>query len=327
MLTIHLLHLLLLSSTFYYFLSPVQAVPNSENQPSLPTGTGTGTGTGAGTCRETCGSIPVRYPFGTGIGCGHPDFGRYIKCNSGRLQFSTSRGVYTVSSIDYQTQTLILSDPLMSTCNSMQNSGSFSLDSSSPFNIVSDDIFVLLGCSTTSPVYDPNQDLCDTTGSASHVCKGLYSCKGVTGIGLEPNNAPISTCCVYDPPTGLGSSRSAYTVLDLPKLQCSSYSCIYGFGEDDRDPMKWNYGISLQFNDSNYQKDASNCKDCESSGGFCGFNGLDESFACVCRNGINTTTNCYGQGYAWSETWRLKIEIKRRITFTGILVFWIAFFI
>ncbi|XP_043705078.1 wall-associated receptor kinase-like 15 [Telopea speciosissima] len=273
-------------------------------------------------CSDTCGSIPVKYPFGTGLGCGNPDFGRYIKCKAGKLQFSTSSGAYTVSSIDYQTQTVILSDPLMSTCNSMQNSGSFRLDSSSPFNIVTEDIFVLLGCSTTSPVFDPNEELCDNTGSASRVCKGLYSCKGVSGIGLEPN-APISTCCVYEAPIGLLGS-SSYAVLDLPKLQCSSYSCIYGFGEDEMDPKKWNYGISLQFNDSNYQTDASNCKNCEVSGGLCGFNGLDESFACVCRNGVNTTTTCYGQGYTWSGTWRPKIQIKWSLS--GIFVVWIAFF-
>ncbi|KAJ4974245.1 hypothetical protein NE237_007419 [Protea cynaroides] len=310
------IHVLLLSSMiFFYFPSPGQAVPSGV-QPGLPI-TGTGTGTGTVTCGNTCGSIPIKYPFGTGLGCGHPDFGRYIKCNAGRLQFSTSTGVYTVSSIDYQSENLIVSDPLMSTCSSMQNSGSFSLGSSAPFNIVTEDIFVLLGCSTTSPVFDTNVDLCQT-GSASHLCKGLYSCKGLTGIGFEPN-APISTCCVYDAPTGLGSS--GYT-LDLPKLQCSSYSCIYGFGENEGDPLKWKYGIALQFNDS-YQPDAA-CKDCEVSGGLCGFNGLDEAFACVCHNGVNTTTNCYGQGYAWSGTGRPKIQIKRSIT--GIFILWIAIF-
>ena len=174
----------------------------------------------------------------------------------------------------------------MSTCSSMQNSGSFSLDSSSPFTIMADDVFVLLGCSTTSPVFDLDEGLCDT-GSGSHACRGLYSCKGVTGIGLYPN-APISTCCVYNSMNGVGSGYG----LDLPKLQCSSYASIYGLGDDEGDPMKWKYGIALHYNSS----DSNACKDCEASGGLCGFTGLDESFACNCRNGLNTTSNCFGRG-------------------------------
>lgn len=238
-----------------------------------------------GTCQETCGTIPVKFPFGTGFGCGHPDFARYIKCDNGLLQFSTGTGIYTISSIDYPSNIVIVTDPLMSNCSFMQNSGSFSLDKASPLIITEDNIFVLLGCSTTSPIFDLNEDLCDT-GSGIRVCRGLYSCKGVDGIGL-PQNAPVSTCCVYDSQVGF----SDYA-LDLPKLQCSSYTSIYEFG-DEGDPMKWRFGISLRYNDSYY---TNTCKDCEASSGLCGFAGLDQSFACICRNGMNTTTNCFGQG-------------------------------
>ena len=136
-------------------------------------------------------------------------------------------------------------------------------------------------------MFDADEELCDT-GSGSRICRGLYSCKGVTGIGL-PQNAPVSTCCVYDSPLGLGSGYA----LDLPKLQCSSYTSIYGFGDDEGDPMKWKFGISLQYNDS---YDTETCKDCEASGGLCGFAGLDQSFACVCKNGANSSNNCLGRG-------------------------------
>ncbi|KAI4328296.1 hypothetical protein L6164_020659 [Bauhinia variegata] len=251
-----------------------------------------------GTCQSICGAIPVKYPFGTGFGCGHPAFSRYIKCNFGTLQFSTGTGIYTISSIDYPSSTVTITDPFMSNCSSMQNSGSFRLDEASPFTVTKENIFVLLGCSTTSPVFDPQEDLCDT-GSGSRVCRGLYYCKGVIGIGL-PRNAPTSTCCVYDSPSGLDSGYN----LDLPNLQCSSYSTIYEFG-DEGDPMKWKYGILLQYNDSYYPD---NCKNCEDSGGLCGFNSLNESFACICRNGVNTTNNCYGREYAWSGTTGLKIQ-------------------
>ncbi|CAK9142418.1 unnamed protein product [Ilex paraguariensis] len=269
-----------------------------------------------GSCFDSCGSVRLKFPFGSGFGCGHPDFSRYMKCSSGTLQFSTGSGIYSISSIDYTTNTLILTDPFMSTCSSMQNSGSFSLDRGSPFSIEANNLFVLLGCSTTSPVFDPNEDLCDT-GSGSRVCRGLYSCKGVTGIGLGPN-APTSTCCVYDPPIALGSDYG----LDLPKLQCSSYTSIYGFGGDEGDPMKWQFGISLKYNDTYISE---GCRNCEDSGGLCGFSGLDESFACICHNGLNTTTNCFGRGYAWSGSWGPRIETI--ISLGGFLLFWMMLFL
>ncbi|RDX85077.1 hypothetical protein CR513_33782, partial [Mucuna pruriens] len=250
------------------------------------------------TCHSTCGTIPVKQPFGTGLGCGHPAFSQYIKCSSGTLQYTTTTGTYTVTSIDYPSATLTVSDPSMSNCSAMQNSGSFSLDGGGPFVLARENIFVLLGCSTTSPLFDSEQDFCDT-GSGSRVCRGLYSCEGVAGLGL-PRNAPISTCCVYDYPTGLGLGYS----LDLPKLQCSSYASVYEFG-DEGDPMKWKFGVSLLYNDSYYSE---GCKGCEGSGGVCGFDALDHSFACVCTNGVNTTTNCFGQGYSWSGTQGLKIQ-------------------
>ncbi|XP_050237394.1 wall-associated receptor kinase-like 1 [Mercurialis annua] len=266
----------------------------------------------SGTCHDTCGTIPVKFPFGTGFGCGHPEFARYVRCNSGTLEFSTATGLYDISSIDYPSNTLTVEDPLMSTCSSMQNSGSFSLDRASPFTLTRDNIFVLLGCSTTSPVFDPKEDLC-STGSVTRVCRGLYSCKGVSGIGL-PQNAPDSSCCVYESPIQL----AGYT-LDLPKLQCSSYTSIYSFGGSQGDPMKWKFGISLQYNGSYY---SNICKDCETSGGLCGFAGLDQSFACICRNGKNTSTSCFAQGYAWSGTWGSKIQTK--FSFAGIFLVWVV---
>ncbi|XP_058081593.1 uncharacterized protein LOC131229617 [Magnolia sinica] len=263
---------------------------------------------GTTTCRDVCGSVPIKYPFGTGFGCGHPDFATYVKCIDRTLQFSTDTGFYTISSIDYTASTLIVTDPLMSTCDSMQNSGSFGLGRAAPFQLTSEDVFVLLGCSTSSPVFDSDEELCDT--GSSNLCRGIYSCRGVTGIGLVPNG-PISTCCVYKPQSGVSSGYQ----LDLPKLQCSSYTCLYGFGGNEGDPTRWNYGISLQFNGS-YLTDA--CNECETSAGVCGFRDLDRSFVCVCRNGVNTTTNCYGQGYAWSGTCKQKWD-----TIMGILGFFL----
>lgn len=75
----------------------------------------------------------------------------------------------------------------------------------------------------------------------------------------------------------MGIGSSGY-VLELPKLQCSSYTSIYEFGGDEGDPMKWKYCIELQYNGS-YNSEL--CKNCEDSGGMCGYASLDENLLLV----------------------------------------------
>ncbi|GKC46202.1 wall-associated receptor kinase, galacturonan-binding domain-containing protein, partial [Tanacetum coccineum] len=201
----------------------------------------------------------IKYRFGIRIWsnpllshfCGHPDFARYIKCTSGELRFSSGTGAYTVSSIDYTTSTLVLTDMFMSTCSSMQNSGSFRLDRAGPFTLSSQDMFVFyldaLGRHrflTRMRIYVNGLGwlLCI-------LCRGVYSCEGVV-LGWTYRN--------------------------------------------------YNARLMLQSMDLN----------CEASGGFCGFAGFKQSFSCICRGGGNSTTNCYGRGYAWNGTWKHKIQTK-----------------
>ncbi|GLJ54104.1 hypothetical protein SUGI_1158600 [Cryptomeria japonica] len=195
-------------------------------------------------CWDTCGNLQVKYPFGTGPGCGDP-----------RFQSSQS--------------------------------GSFGLDWTAPFKL-KNDVFVLLNCSASSSLYNPQSFLCDT-GSA-HICTSLYTCPGVQGLGI-PQFSPITSCCVYTP-VNLGSANE----VNLAKLGCESYTSIYNFGDDTTDPLRWRYGIKLQYN---YNLDNNNfpsaCADCEKSNGICGFTSPYNSFVCVCKNGVNTTTDCYGQ--------------------------------
>lgn len=266
-----------------------------------------------GTCRDACGTVAVKFPFGSGPGCGHPDFSPYVQCSPDgtTLHFSAARGgaaTYPIASIDYAARTLVVADPLMSTCAAMQDSGGFSLGRSGggPITAAPDNTFALLGCSATSPVFDPDSGLCEA-GSGLRVCRGLYSCEGVRGIGLEPH-APATTCCVYDPVDPVGSSGPG---LDLARLQCSSYAAVYGFGGSEGDPMRWQYGILMEYsyNDSHSGGGGGGgCKNCEESGGFCGYGGVREEFVCRCRNGVNTTVNCYGRGYGWSGTAGVKIQ-------------------
>uniref|UniRef100_A0A0C9RQG5 TSA: Wollemia nobilis Ref_Wollemi_Transcript_25208_1404 transcribed RNA sequence n=1 Tax=Wollemia nobilis TaxID=56998 RepID=A0A0C9RQG5_9CONI len=261
-------------------------------------------------CRDVCGNLQVKYPFGTGPGCGDPKFQSYVRCVNQKLMLTTHTGSYRITSVDYDNHVILIADPLMSTCNAMQNSGSFGLDWSAPFKL-KNDVFVLLGCSSSSSLFNAHNSVCDT-GSA-HICSSLYSCPGVTGLGLPPNS-PISSCCVYSP-INLGPADD----LNLPKLQCSSYTSVYNFGDDPTNPRRWKYGIALLYGfsmNNNYFTTA--CNDCQQSAGVCGYTGMARSFVCVCKNGVNTTANCYGQGYVWSGGSNSILSFQQRLI-TGLV--------
>lgn len=118
-----------------------------------------------GICHDKCGNIWVKFPFGSSFGCGHPAFARYVKCSSsGTLEFSTGTNIYSISSIDYSSNILTISDPFMYTCSSMQNFGSFILDHASPFTVT---------------------------------FKGLYSCQEVTGlVSNQMHRYPLAVCMI-----------------------------------------------------------------------------------------------------------------------------------
>ncbi|KAH7857643.1 hypothetical protein Vadar_014946 [Vaccinium darrowii] len=247
------------------------------------------------TCQRTCGKQPIKYPFGTGPGCGDPRFEKYITCNQNQYQnqltLSTKSGCYPITYIDYTNQVIYISDPTMSTCACAQPSKGFSLDWDAPFTFQDSTIFALLDCSTTSsPIYkgenSSNAPLCDTNGAS--VCSLLYSCQAVSRL-----NIPISTCCVYTP-VDLGPEFE----MDLQKLQCSSYSGIYGFDGRNTDPESWNYGVALKYKFNFDNEYPAVCASCERSNGVCGYSGTYNMFSCNCLSGINTTTDCY-----FAESW------------------------
>lgn len=244
-------------------------------------------------CKRTCGNIPIKYPFGTGGGCGDRRFHQYINCDysdNQKLTLTTHTGTYTVTQIDYANQLLYIWDPSISTCACNQPSSGFGLDSDAPFSFSDDDVFTLLNCSPTSPIFQSSSGnatmssvpLCDKQGAP--ICTYLYSCRAIAAL-----NFPISTCCVYTP-VDLGP---AFT-LDLHKLQCSSYSAFYGFpGQDIVDPDRWKYGIALKYKFNVRNEYPPSCGDCEKSNGVCAFSGPDDSFSCNCANGFNTSSTCF----------------------------------
>ncbi|KAL0336266.1 UNVERIFIED_CONTAM: hypothetical protein Sradi_4838500 [Sesamum radiatum] len=248
------------------------------------------------TCQKTCGKIPIKYPFGTGPGCGDPRFQPYVTCSQQQLTFSTHTGCYTITSIDYNNQVIYISDPTMSTCSCTQPSKGFGLDWDAPFSFSDDTVFALLDCSTTSsPISragggnNSTFPMCDSQGAS--ICSLLYSCEAISRLSL-----PISTCCVYTP-VDLGPSFD----MNLEKLQCTSYSALVGFNSQETNPEGWKYGIGLKYK-FNFNNDYPElCASCEKSNGVCGYNNSPyKSFACNCPDGLNTTTDCF-YGQSWSH--------------------------
>ncbi|XP_058194176.1 wall-associated receptor kinase-like 15 [Rhododendron vialii] len=246
------------------------------------------------TCQRTCGKQPIKYPFGTGTGCGDPRFQKHVTCDQtqtpNQLTLSTHTGCYPITYIDYTNQVLYVSDPTMSTCACARPSKGFGLDWDAPFAFQDNTIFALLDCSTSSsPIYKSSgggnyssaAPLCDTDGAS--VCSLLYSCQAVSRL-----NVPISTCCVYTP-VDLGPEFE----MDLQKLRCSSYSGIYGFDGRENDPESWYYGVALKYKFNFDNAYPALCASCERSNGVCGYTGPYNTFVCNCLSGINTTTDCY----------------------------------
>ncbi|XP_030528348.2 uncharacterized protein LOC115739413 [Rhodamnia argentea] len=254
-------------------------------------------------CRNTCGSLTVKYPFGTGYGCGSPRFHPYVTCfhaqDRHELVFATHTGLYPITSISYTTSTLIISPPYMSTCTSMKPSPNLGLDWSGPFELGSS-TFVLLHCDpSTTSLTVKGSPICDR--SSPNLCSSMYACPAVLALGLPPFS-PTNTCCVYSPANFDGKGE-----LDLQALECSGYAPVVSLGDYPTDPTQWEYGVELKYTQGAFESNHmdTKCPTCENSGGACGYDSPSLAFLCVCGGGYNTSTDCniYNQveGIIWSS--------------------------
>ncbi|XAR73410.1 hypothetical protein NMG60_11007371 [Bertholletia excelsa] len=222
-------------------------------------------------CGTKCGSLEIKYPLGTGDGCGSPRFHPYISCSGDQLLLTTHDGTYPVTSISYDDNTIIINPPSMSTCTSMHPfPTTLGLDWAGPFQLGSSS-FILLSCEPpTSSLTLNGHPICDP--SSPYLCGSIYTCPAVVSLGL-PLFPPTNTCCVYSP-----ANLDARGELAIHGLGCRAYASVVSLGAVPTDPAQWHYGVALKYT--------------LTSGGVCGYAPPSNSFVCVCNSGYNTTTDC-----------------------------------
>ncbi|GFZ17466.1 hypothetical protein Acr_26g0007360 [Actinidia rufa] len=243
------------------------------------------------TCRSYCGNLTVDYPFGTRPGCGHPGFRELLFCINDFLMLHISSGSYRVLDIDYSYRALTLHDPHMSNCDSIvlgYRGNGFVVDPwRSPYlNPAQDNVFMLIGCSSGSPLFQgfPGKHLpCRNVSSMG--CEDYYGCPAWKVIG------PKRVGSVYGagPPECCAVPFEAIKAINLTKLECQGYSSAYSLAPVQVDtPGRWAYGIRVEYSLSNNE---AFCKTCEATGGSCGYDIEGVHEVCMCGS-WNSTSNC-----------------------------------
>ncbi|GLJ40901.1 hypothetical protein SUGI_0846160 [Cryptomeria japonica] len=185
---------------------------------------------------EKCGNISVFEPFGSG---GSFPYANMVICNANKtLQFRTARGAFDVQSVDYESKSLHIWDPSLSTCKSLTPLGNqyFSPDSILPPS--NDTTILLLNCSAKSVVTRNADHFCAESNS-SNVCHDMYDdCPAFKGLLEKLPNSSGMACCV--------TSFARLGNLGIKELECSHYTSAYRRKESH----EWRFGISLSFRES-----------------------------------------------------------------------------
>ncbi|CAG7877322.1 uncharacterized protein LOC103869691 [Brassica rapa] len=241
----------------------------------------TSTTSGATSCRTSCGNIQINYPFGIDKGCGASQFQGMLNCTSTDLDFFTPSGAYRVRSIDYDENTMVVFDPLMSTCSILQPHHDFKLSDiqNAIIRPSYDTVFALFNCSNDSPVKNRFKSLCFE--AAGHSCDDLYSaCPSLTIFNTLPGNitASLGNSTVRATPYCCFTSYDTVRVMNMNILDCSHYTTVIDDGKmRGVTPVDWSYGIELS-----YSVPEIGCDRCQKSGGTCGFDAETNIFLCQC---------------------------------------------
>ncbi|KAJ0629489.1 hypothetical protein HanHA300_Chr00c0606g0789621 [Helianthus annuus] len=198
-----------------------------------------------------------RLPFALQPGCGHSGFRDLL--------------LVQVLNIDYAYRSITLHDPHLSTCDSIVLGGrgnGFVVEHwRAPYlNPSADNVFMLLGCSTQSPLFQgfpagnhvPCRNVSGMGCEEYYGCQGLWMDLGLARMGLAYGTGP--PICLHIP-------------LHLSRKWA----------------IEWTYGIRVKYN-----VEASNdsfCKACEATGGSCGHDVGRFGQLCMCGS-WNSTSNC-----------------------------------
>lgn len=288
---------------------------------------------GSTICPDTCGNVPVAFPFGVRDGCGARQFRNMFNCSSssssnsvidggggGQLFFQTPSGGYGVKSIDYRANTMVIYDPAMSTCGgSLQPRHDFALSDEQYLNIFPspDTFFALLNCSADSPLLHRLSRVCAPTLSG-HTCDELYSCPAFQLL-QQPGGGNGSSVISSSSSSGIGNGSSIFGSLPPPPPPSASpvtlapSSCCF----TRYDTLKY---MSMEMLDCTHYAMVSGayglkgvsaadwtygiklsynvpdvgCDRCRKSGGACGFDTETQGDLCICSASLNSTTTACG---------------------------------
>ncbi|WCJ23894.1 hypothetical protein M5689_005894 [Euphorbia peplus] len=243
-------------------------------------------------CRSYCGNITIDYPFALRYGCGHPGFRDLLFCINDLLMFHITSGTYRVLEIDYTYKTLTLHEPHLSTCDTITLGGKgngFVVESwrSPYFSPVPDNVFMLIGCSAQSPLFQgfPAKHLpCRNVSGMG--CEEYYGCPAWNMVG---NRRAAGFNFGSGPPECCAVAFEAIKAINLSKLECEGYSSAYTLAPlRNNGASEWAYGIRVRYS---VQGNEDLCRACEATGGTCGYGSDGVRQLCMCAH-FNSTSNC-----------------------------------
>ncbi|KAL6909952.1 hypothetical protein ACP4OV_001210 [Aristida adscensionis] len=254
------------------------------------------------TCRSFCGNITVDYPFALRAGCGHAGLRDLLFCINGALMLHLPSGSYRVLDVDYAYRGLTLHDPAMSDCRALDRSprgrgNGFVVEPwREPFLAVdADNVFLLLGCRATSPLFQgfPDRHLpCRNVSGMG--CEDYYRCPAwddFSGDGDRRPSEPAYGAAAGAPPECCAVSWGAIRAVNVSRLECEGYSSAYSLA-----PVRaaggaagWAYGIRAAW--ALPEANRGFCGACRATGGACGHDMESHADLCLCGD-WNSTSNC-----------------------------------
>ncbi|RLM98385.1 uncharacterized protein C2845_PM06G21900 [Panicum miliaceum] len=257
------------------------------------------------TCRSFCGNIMVDYPFALHPGCGHAGLRDLLFCINGALMLHLPSGSYRVLDVDYAYRGLTLHDPAMSDCRALDRTpggrgNGFVLEPwREPYlSPDPDNVFLLLGCRATSPLFQgfPDRHLpCRNVSGMG--CGDFLACPAWDDYYAGGRRPPGDDAAYGDavgtgaPPECCAVPWAAIRAVNVSRLECEGYSSAYSLA-----PVRaaggaagWAYGIRASW--SLPESNRGFCGACRATGGACGHDMESHADLCLCGD-WNSTSNC-----------------------------------